>query len=241
MLMVSGGAEASICPWGFIGFCANKAMSTRNDDPDTASRPFDKDRDGFVMGEGAGILILEEMEHAKKRNAHIYAEIVGYGATADAFHITAPRPDGTMVAKAMTIALNTANIKSDQIDYINAHGTSTRYNDLYETLAIKKAFGKKDTITIDNIAIDAASTTNIAVFIWNDDSTASTEGDSISIANVNLTQTSIAQDFKPRDITTELSLCNRYFWRAATGDRSVAFPGLTWSGSLRVLSRSRNR
>jgi 3-oxoacyl-(acyl-carrier-protein) synthase len=119
-----------------------KALSTRNDDPKHASRPFDKDRDGFVMSEGAGVLILEEMEHAKKRGAKIYGEIIGYGATGDAFHITSPAPDGDGGARAMNMALRHAGITPEDIDYINAHGTSTELNDKFETMAIKKVFGE---------------------------------------------------------------------------------------------------
>ncbi|MFC1518047.1 beta-ketoacyl-ACP synthase II [Candidatus Margulisiibacteriota bacterium] len=140
-IAVAGGAEACITAWPLIGFCAVQAMSTRNDDPNKASRPFDKNRDGFVMGEGAGVLILEEREHALERGASIYAEVVGFGATADAFHVTAPLPDGSLSARAMQNALVDAGVGTDEVDYINAHGTSTKYNDLYETKAIKKVFG----------------------------------------------------------------------------------------------------
>ena len=136
---LSGGAEAAITPLSFAGFCSEKAMST-NPDPETACRPFDKDRDGFVMGEGAGILVLEELEHAQKRGAHIIAEIIGYGATDDAFHITAPAPDGEGGARAMQAALDDAGISYTDVDYVNAHGTSTYYNDKYETAAIKTVF-----------------------------------------------------------------------------------------------------
>ena len=135
----SGGAEAAITPLSFAGFCSEKAMST-NPDPEAACRPFDKERDGFVMGEGAGILILEELEHAKKRGAHIIAEMIGYGATDDAFHITAPAPDGEGGARAMQAALDDAGISYTDVDYVNAHGTSTYYNDKYETAAIKTVF-----------------------------------------------------------------------------------------------------
>ncbi len=140
MLVV--GAEAAICDIGVGGFAAMKALSTRNDDPKRASRPFDKDRDGFVMGEGAGALVLEEYEAAKKRGARIYAEIIGYGESGDANHITTPAPEGEGAYRAMRAALNMAG--DVKIDYINAHGTSTKYNDLYETMAIKKLFGGKE-------------------------------------------------------------------------------------------------
>lgn len=141
-IIFSGGTEAAISPMALAGFCKMRALSIRNDDPSRASRPFDKERDGFVMGEGAGILVLETLQHAKERNANIYAEILGFGMTADAYHITAPAPDGESTAKAMEIALRNARIKSSQIDYINAHGTSTPLNDKLETLAIKKVFGR---------------------------------------------------------------------------------------------------
>ncbi len=140
-VMITGGAEATITPIGFAGFCAMKAMSQRNDDPQRASRPFDADRDGFVMGEGAGVLILEDLEHAKKRGAEILAEIVGYGATGDAYHITSPAPGGTGAAQAMKVALRHAGMSADQVDYVNAHGTSTKLNDKFETEAIKRVFG----------------------------------------------------------------------------------------------------
>lgn len=141
-LMYTGGAEASITPLGMAGFCSLKAMSTRNDDPKTASRPFDKDRDGFVMGEGSGILILEELEHAKARGAKIYAEVAGFGQSCDAYHITSPAPDGEGAARSMKMALKDAGIEPEAVDYVNAHGTSTPYNDKFETLAIKSVFGK---------------------------------------------------------------------------------------------------
>lgn len=140
-LMITGGAEASVSRLGFAGFCSMKALSQRNDDPTRASRPFDKDRDGFVMSEGAGILILEEYEHAKARGAKIYAEIVGYGATGDAYHITSPAPGGEGGARALTMALRNAGLNPEDVDYINAHGTSTSLNDKFETAAIKTAFG----------------------------------------------------------------------------------------------------
>ncbi len=139
-VMVTGGAEAPLTEMSFAGFTANKALST-NTDPNTASRPFDKDRDGFVMGEGAGIIVLEELEHALARGANIYAEIVGYGATGDAYHITAPAPNGEGGARAMRSAIEGSGLDVTDIDYINAHGTSTQYNDKFETLAIKEVFG----------------------------------------------------------------------------------------------------
>ncbi|TCJ04423.1 beta-ketoacyl-ACP synthase II [Cytobacillus praedii] len=139
--MITGGAEAPITRMSVAGFCANTALST-NPDPKTASRPFDKNRDGFVIGEGAGIVVLEELEHALARGAHIYAEIVGYGATGDAYHITAPAPAGEGGARAMKMAIDDAGLKPEEIDYINAHGTSTDYNDKFETLAIKEVFGE---------------------------------------------------------------------------------------------------
>jgi 3-oxoacyl-[acyl-carrier-protein] synthase II len=141
-MMFTGGAEASICQLGMAGFCTMKAMSTRNDDPLTASRPFDKDRDGFLMGEGSGVIILEDLEHATARGAKIYAEIVGYGSTGDAYHITSPAPGGEGAARCMTMAMNDAEIQPTAIDYINAHGTSTPYNDKFETMAIKSALGE---------------------------------------------------------------------------------------------------
>lgn len=142
-VMFTGGCEASISPMALAGFCALKALSTNNENPSEASRPFDKARDGFVMGEGAGVLVLEELEHALNRNAKIYAEVVGYGASCDAYHMTAPDPEGNGAALAMERAVSDAEITVDCVDYINAHGTSTEYNDKFETLAIKKVFGEK--------------------------------------------------------------------------------------------------
>ena len=141
-IMVAGGTEAVVCPLGIAGFSAMRAMSTRNDDPTHASRPFDKERDGFVMGEGAGIVILEEYEHAKKRGAKIYAEVGGYGTTCDANHITAPSPGGEGGARAMMKAMVEAQLTPDMVDYINAHGTSTPVGDKSETDAVKAAFGE---------------------------------------------------------------------------------------------------
>ncbi len=141
-IMICGGAEGSIVPLGVAGFCSMKAMSTRNDDPQHASRPFDLNRDGFVMSEGAAVLILEEYEHAKKRGAKILGEVAGYGATGDAYHITSPHPEGDGLARAIQMALRHANLKPEDVDYINAHGTSTELNDKFETLAFKKVFGE---------------------------------------------------------------------------------------------------
>ena len=141
-IIISGGTEAAISPMALAGFCKMRALSTQNDHPRNASKPFDKERDGFVMGEGAGILILETLQHAKERNANIYAEIFGFGMTADAYHITAPAPEGEAAAKAMEIALKDAKIKPFMVDYINAHGTSTPLNDKLETLAVKRVFGE---------------------------------------------------------------------------------------------------
>ncbi len=138
-MMITGGAEAAIVPLGYAGFCSMKAMSARNDDPQHASRPFDAERDGFVMSEGAGVLVLEELEHAQKRGATILAEVVGYGATGDAYHITSPHPEGQGAASAIKMALRHAGLEPEDVDYINAHGTSTELNDKYETLAIKAA------------------------------------------------------------------------------------------------------
>ncbi len=139
-IMITGGSEAAITPMGIGGFASMRALSTRNDDPKRASRPFEKNRDGFVVGEGSGILILEELEHALNRGANILAEVVGYGITGDAFHITAPAEDGDGAYRAMKMAIETAGIEPSMIDYINAHGTSTPYNDKIETKAIKRLF-----------------------------------------------------------------------------------------------------
>ena len=141
-VMIAGGSEAAITPMGVGGFAAMRALSTRNDDPARASRPFDRDRDGFVMGEGSGVVILEELEFAQQRGAPIYAELVGYGMSADAFHITAPSEDGSGGMRVMRAALRDGGIRPDQIDYINAHGTSTPYNDKLETLAVRRLFGE---------------------------------------------------------------------------------------------------
>lgn len=140
-VMLAGGSEAVITPLTIGGFCSMKALSTRNHEPTRASRPFDKDRDGFVMGEGAGIMVLESLEHAKRRGARIYAEIVGYGMSADAYHITQPAPEGEGAVRSMRLALEDAKVTPSQVDYINAHGTSTPAGDLNETLAIKAVFG----------------------------------------------------------------------------------------------------
>ncbi len=141
-MMFAGGCEAAIVPIGIGGFCAMKAMSTRNDDPKTASRPFDVDRDGFVMGEGAGVIVLEEFEHAKKRGAKIYCELAGYGNTADAHHLTAPAPEGEGAARCMKMALRNGGLNLTDVSYINAHGTSTPQGDVCETQAIKAVFGE---------------------------------------------------------------------------------------------------
>jgi len=142
-MMFAGGAEAAIVPIGIGGFCAMKAMSTRNDDPKHASRPFDKDRDGFVMGEGAGVIVLEELEHAKKRGAKIYCELSGYGNTADAYHLTAPSPNGEGASRCMKMALRNGGLNIEDISYINAHCTSTPQGDICETQAIKTVFGER--------------------------------------------------------------------------------------------------
>lgn len=141
-VMLAGGAEAAISPIAVAGFANMKALSTNNEHPEEASCPFDKKRDGFVMGEGAGVLVLEELEHAKARGAHIYAELVGYGLNCDAYHITAPDPSGEMAALCFEAALKDAGMKPEELDYINAHGTSTHLNDLGETIAVKKVFGE---------------------------------------------------------------------------------------------------
>ena len=141
-VMIAGGSEAAVTPFSYASFCSMKAMSTRNDEPAKASRPFDRNRDGFIMGEGSGILVLETLDHARARGARIYCELVGYGASCDAFHITQPDPQGRGLSLAMIRALAVAGVRADQIDYINAHGTSTPYNDKFETLAIKHVFGE---------------------------------------------------------------------------------------------------
>jgi 3-oxoacyl-[acyl-carrier-protein] synthase II len=147
----AGGAEAAVVPMGMSGFAAMKALSTRNDDPQHASRPFDKERDGFVMGEGAGVLLLEELDHANARNAKIYCEITGYGNTADANHLTAPAPDGEGAARCMRMALRNAGLDPDNIDYINAHGTSTQQGDICETIAVRRVFREH----ADNLAVSS--------------------------------------------------------------------------------------
>src|SRR5437763_2351669 len=140
-IFLAGGSEAAIVPIGLAGFSAMKALSMRNDEPERASRPFDRDRDGFVMSEGAGVVVVEELEHAKARSAKIYCEITGYGLSADAFHMTAPPPDGEGAARAMKLALEHARLSPEQVDYINAHATSTDIGDICETRAINKVFG----------------------------------------------------------------------------------------------------
>jgi 3-oxoacyl-[acyl-carrier-protein] synthase II len=139
--MVAGGSEAAITPMSLGGFAALRALSTRNGEPTKASRPFDKDRDGFVIGDGAGVLVLEELEFARRRGARVYAEVVGYGISGDAHHITAPSEDGDGAVRAMRMALRKAGVAPAQVEYINAHGTSTAFNDALETLAIKRCFG----------------------------------------------------------------------------------------------------
>ena len=138
---IAGGTEAAICPIAIAGFNSCMALSKRNDDPQSASRPFDAERDGFVLGEGAGVLLLESESHARKRGANVLAEVAGYGATSDAHHVTEPEPSGEGAARAMTLALSDAQLAPGEIEYVNAHGTSTPLNDKYETLAIKRAFG----------------------------------------------------------------------------------------------------
>jgi 3-oxoacyl-[acyl-carrier-protein] synthase II len=140
--MIAGGSEAAITPMGVGGFAAMRALSTRNDEPERACRPFDKDRDGFVIGDGAGVLVLEELDHARSRGVPIYAEVVGYGMSADAYHMTAPAEDANGAFRVMQSALDDAGVNPSVVDYINAHGTSTPYNDKLETLAIKKCFGE---------------------------------------------------------------------------------------------------
>jgi 3-oxoacyl-[acyl-carrier-protein] synthase II len=140
-VMICGGAEASITPLSYAGFCSMKAMSTFNENPQKASRPFDLNRDGFIMGEGGAVLVIESLEHAQARGAHIYCELAGYAATCDAYHITSPDPDGKGLSQAMIKSLKDAKVEPHQVDYINAHGTSTPYNDKFETIAIKKIFG----------------------------------------------------------------------------------------------------
>jgi 3-oxoacyl-[acyl-carrier-protein] synthase II len=142
-VMIAGGTEASVTPSALAGFCSARALSTRNDDPQRASRPFDKERDGFVMSEGSGVLILESLEHTRKRGAKIYAEMVGFGMTADAYHITAPDPEGSGATRSMNMALKDGDLSPDSVDYINSHGTATELGDIVETLAIKKVFGER--------------------------------------------------------------------------------------------------
>ena len=140
-MMITGGSEAALTPIGLASFCALKSLSVRNNEPEKASRPFDKDRNGFVLSEGAGMVVLEEYEHAKKRGARIYCELLGYGASGDGYHITAPLPDGSGAAEAMRIALKNAEVEPEKVDYINAHGTSTELNDIAESNAIGNIFG----------------------------------------------------------------------------------------------------
>jgi 3-oxoacyl-[acyl-carrier-protein] synthase II len=140
-VMIAGGSEAAVCAMGIGGFAAMRALSTRNDDPERSSRPFDRDRDGFVLGEGAGVLILEELEFARAREAHVYAELVGYGMSADAYHMTAPSEDGAGACRVMKAAIDSAGVEPQVVDYVNAHGTSTPHNDRIETAAIKRCFG----------------------------------------------------------------------------------------------------
>ena len=140
-MFIAGGSESTICPMGLAGFGNMKALSMRNDDPEAASRPFDVGRDGFVMGEGAGVAVIEELEHAKKRGAHIYAELTGYGVSADAYHLTSPHPEGDGARRCMEMALKHAGLNPEEVDYVNAHGTSTGLGDVCETKAIKGVFG----------------------------------------------------------------------------------------------------
>ncbi len=139
--MITGGSEAVVTPLAFSGFCSMRALSCRNDEPEKASRPFEKDRDGFIIGEGSGILVIEEMNHALERGAHIYAELAGYGLSGDAYHVSAPDPEGTGAISCMKMAIETSGLKPEDVDYINAHGTSTHLNDLSETRAVKSLFG----------------------------------------------------------------------------------------------------
>lgn len=150
-IILAGGAESAISPLGVAGFAAIKALSTRNDEPEKASRPFDLDRDGFILGEGAGVLVLEELEHARARNAHIYAEITGYGSTCDAYHITAPDPEGSGAARAMRQAIDRSGWQLEEVDLINAHGTSTPLNDKMEAKAIRSLFGA----ATDNVLVNS--------------------------------------------------------------------------------------